>query len=77
MSYRLSNLRYRPVSKERLSYEKGWYDAFNIIADYVEKEVCLVTAEMIRRMKHETWRTGVANEKVSYSFHTDSNSSTS
>ena len=37
-------------------YEKGWQDAFEAIADYVEKEVCLVTAEMIRRMKTEKWR---------------------
>lgn len=48
------------MSKEYLSgnlpYEKGWQDAFDAIADYVEKEVCLVTAEMIRRMKTEKWR---------------------
>lgn len=37
-------------------YEKGWHDAFNIISEYVEKEICLVTAEMIRRMKTEDWR---------------------
>ena len=37
-------------------YEQGWADAFKAIADYVEKEVCLVTAEMIRRMKDEKWR---------------------
>jgi hypothetical protein len=67
------------VSKEYLSgnmpYEKGWNDAFDAIANYVEAEVCLVTAEMIRRMKHETWRTGVANEKDSNSIHTDSDAS--
>jgi hypothetical protein len=44
------------VSKEYLTYEKGWDDAFGIIADYVEAEICLVTAEMIRRMKDEKWR---------------------
>ena len=37
-------------------YEKGWHDAFNIIAKYIETEICLVTAEMIRRMKTEDWR---------------------
>jgi hypothetical protein len=37
-------------------YEKGWQDAFEAIADYVEKEVCLVTGQMIRRMKDEKWR---------------------
>lgn len=37
-------------------YEQGFKDAFDVIADYVEKEVCLVTAEMIRRIKTETWR---------------------
>lgn len=37
-------------------YEKGWNDAFEAIADYVEKEVCLVTSQMIRRMKDEKWR---------------------
>ncbi len=44
------------MSKEYLNYEQGWQDAFDAIADYVEKEVCLVTAEMIRRMKTEKWR---------------------
>ena len=48
------------MSKEYLSgnmpYEKGWNDAFEAIADYVEKEVCLVTGQMIRRMKDEKWR---------------------
>jgi len=58
-------------------YEKGWHDAFDTIANYVEAEICLVTAEMIRRMKHETWRTGVANEKDSGSIHIDGNASTS
>lgn len=37
-------------------YQKGWYDAFDIISDYVEKEICLVTGSMIRRMKYEDWR---------------------
>ena len=77
MSYNLPNLRYRAVSKEYLTYEKGWDDAFGIIADYVEAEICLVTAEMIRRMKNEKWRAGVANEKVSSSIHTDSDASAS
>ena len=44
------------MSKEQLTYEKGWYDAFGIIADYVEKEICPVTGQMIRRMKDEGWR---------------------
>lgn len=48
------------MSKEYLSghlpYEKGWNDAFGIIADYVEKEICPVTGQMIRRMKDEGWR---------------------
>ena len=34
-------------------YEKGWLDAHNSIADYIEAELCAVTAEMIRRMKNE------------------------
>jgi hypothetical protein len=50
------------VSKEYLTYEKGWDDAFNIIADYVEKEICIVTAEMIRRMREESWRYPKAEE---------------
>lgn len=58
-------------------YEKGWNDAFDAIANYVAAEVCLVTAEMIRRMKHETWRTGVANEKDSNSIHTNGDASAS
>jgi hypothetical protein len=37
-------------------YEQGWRDAFDVIADYLEAEVCIVTAEMIRRMKDEKWR---------------------
>jgi len=37
-------------------YKQGWYDAFGIIADYVEKEICPVTGQMIRRMKDEGWR---------------------
>lgn len=37
-------------------YEKGWQAAFKAIADYIEAEVCPVTAEMIRRMKDEKWR---------------------
>lgn len=39
-----------------LSYEQGWDDAFKAIADYVEKEVCPITGQMIRRMKDEAWR---------------------
>jgi hypothetical protein len=58
-------------------YEKGWQDAHKAIADYVEAEVCVVTAEMIRRMKNEKWRTGVVNEKASNSIHTDSDTSAS
>ena len=46
-------------------YEKGWQDAHIAIADYVEAELCVVTAEMIRRMKTENWRTGVKDEKAS------------
>ena len=56
-------------------YEKGWQDAHKAIADYVEAEVCVVTAEMIRRMKNEKWRTGVANEKASNSTHNDKSAS--
>lgn len=37
-------------------YEQGWNAAFDTIADYVEEEVCIITASMIRRMKHEDWR---------------------
>lgn len=37
-------------------YERGWRDAFSAIADYVEEEVCIITAQMIRRMKNEDWR---------------------
>ena len=37
-------------------YEKGFEDAFDVIADYVEEEVCIITASMIRRMKYEKWR---------------------
>jgi hypothetical protein len=37
-------------------YKQGWYDAFSIIADYVEREICPVTGQMIRRMKDEGWR---------------------
>lgn len=37
-------------------YDKGWQAAFDVIADYVEQEVCIVTAQMIRRMKEESWR---------------------
>jgi hypothetical protein len=37
-------------------YEQGWNAAFDAIADYVEEEVCIITASMIRRMKHEDWR---------------------
>ena len=56
-------------------YEKGWNDAFDTITKYVAAEVCLVTAEMIKRMKHETWRTGVPNEKASNSIHADGDTS--
>jgi hypothetical protein len=58
-------------------YEKGWQDAHKAIADYVEAEVCVVTAEMIRRMKNEKWRTGVVNETDSNSIHADSDTSAS
>jgi hypothetical protein len=37
-------------------YEQGWSDAFDAIVNYVEKEVCIITASMIRRMKDEKWR---------------------
>jgi hypothetical protein len=37
-------------------YKKGWDDAFRVISDYVEDEVCIITASMIRRMKYERWR---------------------
>ena len=37
-------------------YKKGWQDAFDTIANYVEKEICPITAEMIRRMRDEKWR---------------------
>jgi hypothetical protein len=37
-------------------YEKGWDDAFAAIADYIEEELCMITASMIRRMKYEKWR---------------------
>ena len=37
-------------------YEKGWSDAFDAIATYVEAEICPVTGQMIRRMKNEDWR---------------------
>ena len=37
-------------------YDRGWQAAFKAIADYIEAEVCPVTAEMIRRMKDEKWR---------------------
>jgi hypothetical protein len=56
-------------------YEKGWNDAFETITKYVAAEVCLVTAEMIKRMKHETWRTGVVNEKASNSNYNDKSAS--
>lgn len=56
-------------------YEKGWQDAHKAIADYVEAEVCVVTAEMIRRMKNEKWRTGETNEKASNSTHNDKSAS--
>jgi len=37
-------------------YERGWNDAFNAIANYIEEELCMITASMIRRMKYEQWR---------------------
>lgn len=37
-------------------YERGWREAFDAMADYIDAEVCPVTAEMIRRMKNEKWR---------------------
>lgn len=47
-------------------YEKGWKAAFDAIADYVEEEVCIITASMIRRMKHEDWRfKGMLNPSTS------------
>lgn len=44
------------MSKEHLTYEKGWQDAFDALAKYIEAEVCPVTGQMIRRMKDEEWR---------------------
>jgi hypothetical protein len=44
------------VSKEYLTYEQGWQDAFDALAKYIEAEVCPVTGQMIRRMKDEGWR---------------------
>ena len=43
-------------------YEKGWDDAFDAIAKYVEAEICIVTAQMIKRMKEEKWRFPKAEE---------------
>jgi hypothetical protein len=40
-------------------YEKGWRDAFDSLAKYIEAEVCPVTGQMIRRMKDEGWRYSV------------------
>jgi len=37
-------------------YEQGWNDAFDVIADYVEEEICMITGSMIRRMRYEKWR---------------------
>lgn len=37
-------------------YERGWNDAFDALADYIEKELCSITGSMIRRMKYDTWR---------------------
>ena len=37
-------------------YLNGWDDAFDAISNYVEAEICIITASMIRRMKHEEWR---------------------
>ena len=58
-------------------YEKGWHDAHKAIADYVEAELCVVTAEMIRRMQNEKWRAGDTDEKASNSIHVDSDTSAS
>lgn len=58
-------------------YDKGWNDAFDAIADYVEKEICLVTGEMIRRIKTEKWRKGQANDPFSNCVNTVNNSSSS
>ena len=48
-------------------YKKGWYDAFDIIADYVEKEICVVTGSMIKRMRDEDWRFKEVFERTSVS----------
>lgn len=40
-------------------------EMLNCIADYVEQEICLVTAEMIRRMINEKWRYKPADKKES------------
>jgi len=50
-----------PKSKE---YEQGWNDAFDVIADYVEKEICMITGSMIRRMRYEKWRYNKTEEKI-------------
>ena len=49
-------------------YQKGWRDAFDAMADYIDAEVCSVTAEMIRRMKDEKWR-GLENREQANSKH--------
>ena len=50
-----------PKSKE---YEQGWNDAFDVIADYVEGEICMITGSMIRRMRYEKWRYNKTEEKI-------------
>ena len=45
-------------------YERGWDDAFDAIADYIERELCLITGSMIRRMKYDTWRFVEEGEEV-------------
>jgi hypothetical protein len=45
-------------------YEQGWNDAFDVIADYVEKEVCMITGSMIRRMRYEEWRYNKTKNEV-------------
>lgn len=45
-------------------YEQGWNDAFDVIADYVEEEICMITGSMIRRMRYEEWRYNKTKEKI-------------
>lgn len=47
---------YNTQGKAMEDYDRGWQAAFKAIADYIDAEVCPVTAEMIRRMKDEKWR---------------------